>query len=517
MDTPDSVTSDSASKHVSLTDEHSPLHLRPRSQNPSALNQQISPIRLLLSVGGGLICTFLFLRAIVLEPFGVPTGSMAPALIGHHRQGICPRCDFLVRVGFPPAGVSPETHYQTVACPNCGSLFSMANERDLNGDRLLVDKNIFHLRKPRRWEMAVFHCPDTDPKEQGKPYVKRVVGLPGETILISNGEVYANQQLLRKNIAEVRETRFLNCDLNHIPRPFGWRNRWLIDEYDARLPIAAQQLPRLADDEILNGGTLHLNADPQVTVTATYRNWNLDHQNEEPIRAWNSYDGLPRSFGKLPLVHEFSIECDVQITHVTPNAAIVWRLTDGIQTVSVRMTPGVNTLGEISFQVDGVESFPSIREESLRSGGKYHVEYAFFDRRVLLAINGQVVGKSLDLPPIESAQEVCRPFSVSVQGCKLVLSNFKLYRDLYYTQYGMNGTLPPGRPVTLDSDEYFLLGDNSDNSQDSRKWLVPGVPETAFIGKPFLVHQPLRAARVTIGGRERIIQTIDWSRLRWLH
>ena len=74
----------------------------------------------------------------------------------------------------------------------------------------------------------------------------------------------------------------------------------------------------------------------------------------------------------------------------------------------------------------------------------------------------------------------------------------------------------PG-PTTLGAKEYFVLGDNSGNSQDSRKWPSPGVPEADFIGKPFLVHQPLRLARVTVGGRERVFQTLDWSRLRWLH
>ena len=72
-------------------------------------------------------------------------------------------------------------------------------------------------------------------------------------------------------------------------------------------------------------------------------------------------------------------------------------------------------------------------------------------------------------------------------------------------------------PVTLGPKEYFVLGDNSGNSQDSRKWPSPGVPEADFIGKPFLVHQPLRMGRVTVGGQERAFQTLDWSRMRWLH
>src|SRR4029453_18396333 len=41
----------------------------------------------------------LFLRTLTVEPFGVPTGSMAPALCGNHRALACPRCGYPVRAG----------------------------------------------------------------------------------------------------------------------------------------------------------------------------------------------------------------------------------------------------------------------------------------------------------------------------------------------------------------------------------------------------------------------------------
>ena len=95
-----------------------------------------------------------------------------------------------------------------------------------------------------------------------------------------------------------------------------------------------------------------------------------------------------------------------------------------------------------------------------------------------------------------------------------MIRNFTLYRDIYYTQYGEHATQ---HPAVLGLSEYFVLGDNSGNSQDSRRWPTPGVPESDFIGKPFLIHQPLRPSRFSLGGRERVFQTVDWSRLRWLH
>ena len=513
---------------LSLTDEHPPLAALPaeRTQAPTRATPQaantaaeptrphVSTFRLLLTVSAAFVCIFLFLRVFAVEPFGVPTGSMAPSLIGNHRECPCPRCGLPVRVG---AGALGARHaFPTAACPNCGqSGINLSAAPDLNGDRLLVDKNVFQLRKPRRWEVAVFRCPD--PKEQNKPYVKRILGLPGEVIALKAGDVYADGELLRKSIAEAREARLLVFDMTYAP-PDGWGQRWLVHppENDPRLPAGESAAPKPADESVVKDGELILDAAvPQRQVGVEYRNWDLDGKREEPLRAWNSYDGPPRSFAGQPTAHEFMLECEVEVTAAAgEDSTFACRLFDGADSVSADVSVGPRRSGEVHLIHDRQGALTSAGGVSLQVGRSYKLEFVFVDRRVTLAIDGKVVVDPADLPPAAKRGEVTRPLQLGARGCRVVVRNLKLYRDIYYTPYGVHGTR---RAARLGPDEYYMLGDNSENSEDSRKWPTPGVPERDFIGKPFLIHQPLRLARVTVGGQPKAFQTLDWSRLRWLH
>ncbi len=491
---------------------------------PPKLERHLPPVRLLLIVLFVFTSLFFVLRTIALEPFGVPTGSMAPSLIGHHRAGPCPRCGYLVRVGRPTSGINE--HFSRVACPNCeyglhaDHTFSLTNTRDLSGDRLLVDKNVYSLRGPRRWEMVVFRCPDTDPNEFGKPYVKRLIGLPGETIRVIDGDVYVNDELARKGLAEVRETLVPVFDMTSAPKGEGWAARWSgAGGADPRLPAGGAN-PAAGPARVVQGTELVLDAAdaPQAMVGATYRHLSLDEPRdpEQPIRVWNSYDGRPFNFRSLPIARDFVVTCTVEVTATTTGeASFACRLMDGADAVSAEVSVGPKGTGRAQLVHENNGGLGSTAGVALQTARVYRLEFSFVDRRAILAIDGKQVVPDADLPAVRRPPDKhAPPLQLGARGCRVVVRELRLFRDVHYTQYGTHGTR---QPTMLGPNEYYVLGDNSGNSQDSRKWPTPGVPEADFIGKPFLIHQPLRQGRMTVGGREREFQWLDWARLRWLH
>lgn len=60
---------------------------------------------------------------------------------------------------------------------------------------LLADRLTYHFRTPQRGEVVIFHYP----KNPQEDYIKRIVGLPGETVTIEKGQIYVNGRLLEED------------------------------------------------------------------------------------------------------------------------------------------------------------------------------------------------------------------------------------------------------------------------------------------------------------------------------
>lgn len=62
----------------------------------------------------------------------------------------------------------------------------------LSGDYILTSKISYKFRTPKRGDVVVFKSP----KNPDIDYIKRIIGVPGDTIAVRNNEVYVNDQLI---------------------------------------------------------------------------------------------------------------------------------------------------------------------------------------------------------------------------------------------------------------------------------------------------------------------------------
>ena len=64
-----------------------------------------------------------------------------------------------------------------------------------HGDNLIVDKITYRFSDPKRYDIIVFPFRH----EENVYYIKRIIGLPGETIQIQDGSIYINGEILSES------------------------------------------------------------------------------------------------------------------------------------------------------------------------------------------------------------------------------------------------------------------------------------------------------------------------------
>lgn len=80
------------------------------------------------------------------------------------------------------------------------------------GDFIIVNKLAYKLGEPNRGDIIIFHYP---PDPNREPYIKRVIGLPGETVSVSNGNVYVND---------------ISLDEPYISAPPNYEGSWVVPD-----------------------------------------------------------------------------------------------------------------------------------------------------------------------------------------------------------------------------------------------------------------------------------------------
>ncbi|WP_009632978.1 signal peptidase I [Synechocystis sp. PCC 7509] len=108
-----------------------------------------------------------------------------------------------VREGIKTIGLTLSLAFGVrIAAAQCYLIPSGSMEPTLEvNDRLLVDKISYSFTSPHRGDVVVFNPPPAVVEKEAstEPFIKRVIGLPGEQIEVKGGRVYVNNQPLQEN------------------------------------------------------------------------------------------------------------------------------------------------------------------------------------------------------------------------------------------------------------------------------------------------------------------------------
>ncbi len=451
------------------------------------------------------ILAFVF-RAFVMEAFRIPTGSMADTLRGAHFRLCCHQCGYKYEHGFVPGNYNlPEDRIPPgdvplppTRCPSCGYFQNGQNKTIVaNGDRILVLKCIYQFFEPKRWDVIVFKNP-TDPAIN---YIKRLIGLPGEKIQIIDGDIYINGQISRKP-AKVQQELWMpvydndfqpvrptvpafNFNHQRWEQPFRAEERyskWIID------PSA----PTL----------FHLDCPTDEISTMSY---NSSIGND--FRATYAYDEV-RRYREQPYCS------DLMVRFYVRSELNDGRIGIGLSKYETQYEAWFNLTGEMVIEKkDKDGSDVELTRKSIKpcqTGEPVLIQFANVDHQLIFQSGNETLTYDLGRDP-ESAGRIrddVQP-EVKIFGAgKMSLFHVAIFRDLHYTEALPVNGMKQGRasrdnPLELEEDQFFVLGDNSPNSEDGRWWDRQGlankglplyrigiVPRDYLVGKALFVYWP---------------------------
>jgi len=541
-------------------------------------------LRGLIDVGICLYVAVILFRTFEIEGYIISTGSMAPHLLGFHKRVVCPTCGYEFPHGIPvdETGTAADTTDDAsrerpgdVRCPNCGEdRIDVRSVPPNHGDQLLVQKNVYEFREPRRWEVVVLKSPS-----RPTPFVKRIVGLPNESVQIRDGDIYVNGEICRKSLALQRAARILVNDDDELPDdPPEGRSCWLIEDpkhgwsekghafvfnpEEASGPASNHTKSASAADDkfawiafrrwVRQGGrfrttvpianpkpVVHLerNAFPQVRYDQAARTLEatgaVGRASEERLLSMNSDPDTRKAIEELcaeshmaPITDDYGYNranagiislpvrdllLECEVTLGSRNGTAAFEISDGRLTFRLALDREKKEARlEFVGQREPVCAAALTTEQLSKP---LRLEFSTFDRQVLAAIDGALLFPPW-IAPTDQAELPRVPVRIGARGGTVEISRLRVYRDIYYTRgQGRNAS---DEPLQLGPDEFFVLGDNSPVSNDGRSWAQPAIKRSQLIGKPFIVHLPSRPGRISLGSFTRYIRVPDFSRIRYI-
>ncbi len=317
----------------------------------------------------------------------------------------------------------------------------------LKDDFVMVSRMSPLFSSPSRFDVVVFR-----PEKGRDTNIKRVVGLPGERIEIEAGECFINGELLTKTIEEQDRVKI----------PVFLSDRSSQKEFEAFFQR--------------KGGVWSFEDETVVLTPSPGESCRINNRHE-------INDGIHE-------VGDLVLELRVR---PTGEGSLELVLQDGSRVITAKLAVGEAGLG--SFVMLGSAAPESLNFTALPAGQESLVRFASVDDRVSLLVDNQVVFTSPGIYRARRSEESKkidrRVWSrIGVKGHSIRFEEIRLYRDVFYVE---SGTWGVRESIHIPEGEYFLLGDNSRVSQDSR--MDGPIKEETFVGSAMSVVWPFGRLR----------------------
>ena len=409
-------------------------------------------------------------------------GSMAPNFLGEHFSFQCESCDSDVVADF-----AQSKKRSALICPFCGASRTLSSCRENNSDRVKIEVGNQEIQ---RWDVVAFQVND---QAAG---IKRVVGLPGETIQIRDGNLWLDGQLIQKSIREQKRTRILVHDSKKTSSENA--NWQAVDSAGARLEASKH---RFANRKF-NFDRESDNAKLQWFQFCNQRNYDHRTDSDSPpvageVQAWPIEDNYGYN---QALTRNLNVVDEIFVAFkFSPVASrlIAWRFVDASNEYqfAVDIVRNELTISELSKSATDRATQRFKLAAELLGNSEIEVEFSTIDKLAVVLVGGaevtrfefksELISASAEKRTERSndnAQPLFQLGAVVVPGEEQdPIGRVRIWRDIYYLvaqeQRGQSQTLV-GSP-----DGFLLLGDNQPVSIDSRHWTDVSVSKTDLIGK----------------------------------